>query len=227
VRKKKNSFVVQRSDRSVAMRVSIVCVNIFFLLILCTNIEGAKILDRAKSLYNATKAKAKEASRCVTSALGSGQKTKHFRSDLTKALESVKFLLYTKTNETEHILKVNENETVESSSFDKKKPTRMIIHGFRNDRQSPLNRALKFSYLHQFDCQIIIVDWRWTTKTYCYFKAVERIMPVGMVVAEFLDFLFGDDAEQWSKLKIIGHSLGAHVAGGKAFTLHRNFLFIL
>lgn len=50
-------------------------------------------------------------------------------------------------------------------------------------------------------------------QTLCYNWAVRRTHLVGRVVGEFLDFILGDDPRAWSDLTIVGHSLGAHIAG--------------
>lgn len=59
----------------------------------------------------------------------------------------------------------------------------------------------------------VIVGWGEGSKTFCYSWAKKRVNEVGFVVAEFLDFLIGNDTSMWTKLSIVGHSLGAHVAG--------------
>lgn len=40
-----------------------------------------------------------------------------------------------------------------------------------------------------------------------------RTKSIGPVVGMFLDFLIGNDTRAWDDLTIVGHSLGAHIAG--------------
>lgn len=42
---------------------------------------------------------------------------------------------------------------------------------------------------------------------------MHRVREVGEIVAEFLDFVIGKDNKKWDQLAVIGHSLGAHIAG--------------
>lgn len=69
----------------------------------------------------------------------------------------------------------------------------------------------------------VTVGWGGGSKTICYDWAKNRVADVGKVVAEFLDFLIGEDQKMWKKITIVGHSLGAHVAGfvGRSVKLGR------
>lgn len=58
-----------------------------------------------------------------------------------------------------------------------------------------------------------LVAWGRGSKTFCYDWAKKRVKVVGSIVAEFLDFILGNDSLKWKQLTIVGHSLGAHIAG--------------
>lgn len=55
--------------------------------------------------------------------------------------------------------------------------------------------------------------WGRGSRTFCYDWAKKRVRIVGSVVAEFMDFILGSDPLKWKQLTIVGHSLGAHIAG--------------
>lgn len=52
----------------------------------------------------------------------------------------------------------------------------------------------------------VTVGWGGGSKTICYDWAVKRVADVENVVAEFLDFLIGEDQRMWKKITIAGHS---------------------
>lgn len=55
--------------------------------------------------------------------------------------------------------------------------------------------------------------WGKGSKTFCYDWAKKRVRIVGSIVAEFMDFILGNDPLKWNQLTIVGHSLGSHIAG--------------
>lgn len=60
---------------------------------------------------------------------------------------------------------------------------------------------------------ILKVDWGKGATTMCYNHARKRTEDVGKAIAMFLDFVIGDNANKWDQLTLVGHSLGAHIAG--------------
>lgn len=67
-----------------------------------------------------------------------------------------------------------------------------------------------------------MVDWNAGAGA-TYPVARWRVGEVGVVIARFIDFLFQNGFTQFSRVNLVGHSLGSHVAGhvGKAVTLGR------
>lgn len=62
------------------------------------------------------------------------------------------------------------------------------------------------------------VDWRKGSTTMNYFSARRRVKPVGDHLADFINFLVDKHQLKLNSITIVGHSLGAHVAGiGKIF----------
>lgn len=124
----------------------------------------------------------------------------------------VSFYYHGKNKEPQKISSVNDTYFIED--FDRTKPTRVIIHGFWNSHNSRINKALKEVYLNNYDVNIIIVNYSRISRDICYKIARSRISLLGKKIAKFLDSILGDEEWQWKNLIVIGHSLGAHTAGG-------------
>lgn len=74
------------------------------------------------------------------------------------------------------------------------------------------NGPIREAYLSQGDYNIISIDWNAYSKLN-YVSAVKKVSVVGEEVAEFVDFLNEKFGMSFDNLVVIGHSLGAHVAG--------------
>lgn len=133
--------------------------------------------------------------------------------------EKTHFRLYTRKNpDKDEFIKLNDYDGLRRSNFDPSKPTRVLIHGYQNQHRSPINQKLKAAYLSKFNVNVIVSSWGYGSQSLCYKWAVRRTKKVGNVIAEFLDFILGDNITAWEQLIIVGHSLGAHISGfaGKA-----------
>lgn len=59
----------------------------------------------------------------------------------------------------------------------------------------------------------IAVNWQKGSSTINYFAARGRVKPVAMHLAELINFLVNKHELNLSRVTLVGHSLGAHVAG--------------
>lgn len=107
-----------------------------------------------------------------------------------------------------------------------RRPTRMLIHGFLPDLSGlywpyyfdEIRQA--YEKYHKDEFNIVLVEWNGFTE-YGRQKAskgynLSRVYiktHVAKIAARFLDGHLGTDKGIWKSLTIIGHSLGAHVAG--------------
>ena len=76
-----------------------------------------------------------------------------------------------------------------------------------------LNTETSRELLIQYDSNVIFVDWSEGAQTINYIAARNRINPVGELVAQYMDWLHQQNSLNWSRLTVIGFSLGAHCAG--------------
>ena len=68
------------------------------------------------------------------------------------------------------------------------------------------------AFLNKGEYNVIVVDWERGANTPIYSTARNRVSNIGVVLAQFIDFLNGRGLA-FSRVDIIGHSLGAHIAG--------------
>lgn len=94
----------------------------------------------------------------------------------------------------------------------KSRPTRVFIHGWAGLSYSTKSFSIiKKTYENLF--KVNIIDVRWNPGSPLFHVAREYAMGVGKKVAKFLDRKLGRSLKPWRNLKIIGHSMGAHIAG--------------
>jgi pancreatic triacylglycerol lipase len=86
-----------------------------------------------------------------------------------------------------------------------------------------VNLLIRSALLQKGDFNTFSVDWSVGASTSSYITARSRVEDVGRVVAQFVDFLSRVGSMNFSTLSLIGHSLGAHIAGiaGKRVTRGR------
>lgn len=89
---------------------------------------------------------------------------------------------------------------------------RIIIHGWTGSYLTKPNNELRRAYLAQEDHNIISVDWS-TYAVLSYISSRAKVPIVSEDIANLLDFLHEQFNLSFDKVVVVGHSLGAHVAG--------------
>ncbi|XP_057318014.1 pancreatic lipase-related protein 2-like [Microplitis mediator] len=125
------------------------------------------------------------------------------------------FKLYTNDNPSEgQLLVASKNSSSKGSSFDPKRKTKFIIHGFMDSSQNNWIKDLKNELLQHDDYNIIIVDWAGGSLLLLqYFQAVANTRLVGLEIAHLIRYLNANNGLKVDDVHLIGHSLGAHIAG--------------
>lgn len=127
--------------------------------------------------------------------------------------KDVNFHFYSRRNPTNAtILNTREAKNLEHSYFDMTKETLFIIHGWKNDYSSPVNELIKDAILEKHDVNVFAVDWSPIAKEN-YISAFYNVPRVGKFIGEFLSDLASNYDYSLSNVRLVGHSLGAHVAG--------------
>lgn len=105
------------------------------------------------------------------------------------------------------------------------KDTLFIIHGWKSSSESSINYKIKENILSQNDLNVFVVDWS-PIAGQTYKIAHEAVVKVGVYVAGFVSELKSQYGLNIRKVKFVGHSLGAHVAGcaGRELYLCNNLI---
>ncbi|CAH1407444.1 unnamed protein product [Nezara viridula] len=100
------------------------------------------------------------------------------------------------------------------NKFDAKNETKIIIHGWMDNLNSNINVLLKGNYLANYSYNIIIADWSGAGSMNPVYPAARSMVPiVANQVAMLIDSLYVQFHLKPENLHLIGHSLGAHIAG--------------
>ncbi|EFX89464.1 hypothetical protein DAPPUDRAFT_303061 [Daphnia pulex] len=134
--------------------------------------------------------------------------------------DNTHFNLWTRSNQLVYQELINGNAlNLATSNFDVAKPTKIFAHGWLMDGHSDGTViAMKNAFLNHEDCNFIAVDWETMANNANYYASAADTLPVGILTGQFIDFLISQGVT-YSKLHVIGFSLGAHVAGNAGATV--------
>ncbi|XP_030573757.1 phospholipase A1-like [Drosophila novamexicana] len=125
---------------------------------------------------------------------------------------AVSFYLYTKSNPTDGKEIKSSESSIHDSHFNKDHPTRFVIHGWTQSHSDSMNTEITRAWLSRGDYNIIIVDWA-RARSIDYASSVIAVPGAGAKVGEMIKYLHDSHGMSLDSLMVIGHSLGAHVAG--------------
>ncbi|XP_014277749.1 pancreatic lipase-related protein 2 [Halyomorpha halys] len=133
------------------------------------------------------------------------------------SLNEVKFYLYNKNiidgSDGYSVYGSTEIETV-FKQFEAKNKTKIIIHGWLDSRKSSINGLIKDAYLKNHGYNVIITDWSGAGSMIpVYPVARSMIENVAFQLAMLIDNLNFSFNQRPEDVHLIGHSLGAHIAG--------------
>ncbi|OWF47404.1 pancreatic lipase-related protein 2-like [Mizuhopecten yessoensis] len=125
------------------------------------------------------------------------------------------FLLYTRDSPTtadEQVLLYSDASTILSSMYSGSRPTAFIVHGFTHHghRQWILN--MKQALLKKRNINLIVVDWGHGAGI-PYAQATANTRVVGAETGMLINQLISVTNTSAADVHVIGHSLGAHIAG--------------
>ncbi|XP_053686036.1 phospholipase A1-like [Sabethes cyaneus] len=110
--------------------------------------------------------------------------------------------------------------------FDITLPTKILIHGWMGSYESAVGEPLALEFLSQGQYNVLVVDWENSASSLLYPAVVRyRVPKVAELVAALIDNLlqFGQTSDQ---IGIVGHSLGAHIAGLAGRRVKQQIAFI-
>ncbi|KAJ8943952.1 hypothetical protein NQ318_013532 [Aromia moschata] len=154
--------------------------------------------------------------------------------NLTKKPESftaqtsdVNLYFYSKSNPNEPVvLNVLDVNKVIKTKFNSSKECLFIVHGWLNNYSSPVNVMIKGAVLEKYDVNVFVVDWSAISKN-GYIECVANIERIGKFIGHFINNLSKKYNYPLSKIKMVGHSLGAHIAGVAGKTTNGQLKYII
>ncbi|XP_039948848.1 phospholipase A1-like [Bactrocera tryoni] len=124
----------------------------------------------------------------------------------------VTFYLYTNRNPSKG-QKIKESfKSISESEFDASNPTRFVIHGWTQSYTAGMNKDIRAAWLGRGKYNVIVVDWE-RARSVDYASSVVAVPKVGEKVASMINYLVDIHDLSLNDTEVIGHSLGAHVAG--------------
>ncbi|XP_035727793.1 uncharacterized protein LOC118444057 [Vespa mandarinia] len=127
--------------------------------------------------------------------------------------EDVTFELYTNNNPVQgYFLKVNDITGLKESPFESENPTKILIHGWTDSANTYWLQDFRQNYLTIGNYNVISINW-FPASLKEYGIAAKLTRQIGKYIAEMLDFLVSQTGLSLDDVHILGHSLGAHVAG--------------
>nr|AIY34732.1 lipase 3b [Lygus lineolaris] len=140
-------------------------------------------------------------------------RTAEDRAFLMEEAGKMLFQLYTRDNPTKPWdFELNDLTYMNFGPFNHSKPTKILTHGWNCYWGSAYNILMKNALLIGGDVNVIVVSWD-LSSTLGYFGAKKYVPTAGRVVALMIDLLVEQSGLRLEDAHVIGHSLGAHVAG--------------
>ncbi|XP_071033541.1 pancreatic triacylglycerol lipase [Parasteatoda tepidariorum] len=125
----------------------------------------------------------------------------------------VKFFLKTRNNpDLFERLRPESNDSFTQRYFDPKQQVKFIIHGYLEHAHQKWIQDMIRELLTKDDFNVISVDWVFGAAP-PYTQAVANARMVGVILADFIEILQDVYSIPLTSMHLIGHSLGAHVAG--------------
>ncbi|CAB3258096.1 unnamed protein product [Arctia plantaginis] len=125
---------------------------------------------------------------------------------------SNRYVLFTRSNPSGEEIPSGSDVALYSSTYDVTKKTVVLTHGWLNTPSSDFNVQLISAYLDAEDVNVIMVDWSEGAAPN-YLIAMNNVIKSADHVGKFVKWLLDITGGDINNYHIIGHSLGAHLAG--------------
>lgn len=127
------------------------------------------------------------------------------------SMSHVTYDFYTKPTQYSPLHITNNNvDVLSDSNFDPSTPIVFVIRGLQNGATDRVNTEILKSIFINHDCNLFTVNWSKTAK-HSYAETAAKA--VGKVIANFINSIQTEYDLSGSSFTLIGHGLGAHVAG--------------
>lgn len=102
--------------------------------------------------------------------------------------------------------------SLKKTDFSSGKSTIFCVHGWQNDHSSEINNDVRSAYLAVQDVNFFVVDWSKIAKK-DYVTAQHNVQSIGQTLGGLIKDASAHSGLNLGKTILVGHSLGAHVAG--------------
>ncbi|KAL0266517.1 UNVERIFIED_CONTAM: hypothetical protein PYX00_009029 [Menopon gallinae] len=123
---------------------------------------------------------------------------------------NVKFFMYNRARPNGFRL-YQEEQSLRRSGYDSSNPTKVLIHGYMGSYRSNSIQMPKNAYMAAGNYNVVAVDW--SAYNFPYAVAVNSARDVGNTVGDMVMFMSRTSGTDPSDVHVVGHSLGAHIAG--------------
>ncbi|CAH0390550.1 unnamed protein product [Bemisia tabaci] len=128
--------------------------------------------------------------------------------------DDVKFSYYnTNSKDSGIVFDKNNFTTALEPHWNRELPVKILTHGWRSSEYSDAVAHIREEYLNTTNLNIVTVDWSRVASNIIYPIAAVQTFQVGVQIGEMIDGMIAKRMMTLDKIHIIGHSLGAHVAG--------------
>lgn len=88
----------------------------------------------------------------------------------------------------------------------------VIVHGWNNNGNSPMNPLIRDHFLRTHDGNVIVCDWSQLASS-SYTTAAAGAPSVGQHLGNFVGWLMRSFGGNFNNVHLVGFSLGAHIVG--------------
>lgn len=128
--------------------------------------------------------------------------------------EDVSLIVYTRAHpEGTEVQLTDANQLTSVSPFDINLKTVFFAHGWTETVEAESNRLVRTSHLQVEDVNVIIINWDKCATNEIYFASQKCVPEVGKYVGEFIETMSQTYGYSKADIKLVGHSLGAHIVG--------------
>ncbi|CAH0399440.1 unnamed protein product [Chilo suppressalis] len=124
-----------------------------------------------------------------------------------------RYFLFTRNNPTTSQELINGDAgTISQSNFNHNHITVFVVHGWISNQESGLNPAIRDAFLSVGNYNVIVLDWGRLARRN-YVTAARGVPLTGRRLGYFLNFLNSRTGVPFSRMHLVGFSLGAHLVG--------------
>ncbi|KAK5643222.1 hypothetical protein RI129_007067 [Pyrocoelia pectoralis] len=127
----------------------------------------------------------------------------------------IQFYLYTRRSQKQpELIDSLNNDSLFNSLYNRKNPTKLVIHGFGGGRNLSPSTDMRAAYFYNGAYNIIIVDYGSLVREPCIKQMEWAPRFCALCISQFIRYLsLHPRGVKADKVHVVGYSIGAHIAG--------------